>query len=246
MRSAVRSSCCAADIPPAHQPLPGPALRSEAVDRPRASVPSNAASVRNPGSAFSVGVASRLSDAVIGAPSDDRIGESFWLHSSSSADRPTTSAALGSRDPARFAGLRVNPVALGRSSLARVRNKPNCRSPCANMRRMNDTPHGVARRAFCLVDQHRHAAVDFGRQLGVSAGTEDRRRLGVRVNAGNVVGRQRESALGLGELVDRPDEGRKAKSARLTSRPSRQQAELVTADGQRRKDNIARFRNRCS
>jgi len=55
--------------------------------------------------------------------------------------------------------------------------------------------------ADCLVNEHRHAGVDFRREFGVGARAEDGRGLGVRIDAGDVLGGQREPALGLGKLA---------------------------------------------
>ena len=57
----------------------------------------------------------------------------------------------------------------------------------------------LARRA---INQDREAVVDRGGQCGVAAGPEDRRGAGVRIDAGEVLSRQRKTAFGIVEFGD--------------------------------------------
>ena len=52
-----------------------------------------------------------------------------------------------------------------------------------------------------LIDQHRHTRVNFRRELGVGTRAEDGRGLCVRIDAGDVLSGERETAFRFGKLV---------------------------------------------
>ncbi len=79
-----------------------------------------------------------------------------------------------------------------------------------------DAPR-VAGLAFGFVHQHRHPAVDVFGELGVAGGAKDRRGSGVGVEQAEILGREGEAAVGVGD-VGRPPQ--KKGKGRAVDRPS--------------------------